>query len=115
MQVSRDDGHVLCFDTRAGAGSPPLFTLAAHDEAATGVVWSPANSNLMFTSSVDKMVSFHAAMTVYLPASLLLHHPEFCSGIIFSRFSFIAESLLMTVFKQRVKRGSISDFMGVDS
>ena len=56
VQVSRDDGHVLCFDTRTGASSPPLFTLAAHPEAATGVVWSPALQDVLFTSSVDKTV-----------------------------------------------------------
>lgn len=66
MQVSRDDGHVMCLDTRGGANAPPLFTLAAHDEAATSVLWSPASKDLMFTSSVDKTVRSWTTCT-YLP------------------------------------------------
>lgn len=65
VQVARDDGHVMCFDTRGGANAPPLFTLAAHDEAATGVVWSPATPDVLFTSSVDKLVRDRSSCFIY--------------------------------------------------
>jgi periodic tryptophan protein 1 len=77
--VSRDDGHVVCFDTRGGAGSDPLFTLAAHNDAATGVTFSPSVPHTLFTCSVDKTVK---VWSVADAAPRLLHSQDVAVGAV---------------------------------
>ena len=52
--VSDESGTVTCFDTRNGAGSAPIFSLAAHDKAATSMSLCPGASSLLLTGSTDK-------------------------------------------------------------
>ena len=67
--VSCEDGLVAAFDARAGAGSPPLFRLSAHDAPACALSFNPAVPGLLATASTDGKVlvapclpySFHAA------------------------------------------------------
>mmetsp|Transcript_16029 Transcript_16029/g.27629 ORF Transcript_16029/g.27629 Transcript_16029/m.27629 type:complete len:536 (+) Transcript_16029:68-1675(+) len=55
LVVSTDDGLVTCHDARM-MGSPPCFTLQAHDKATTSVSFSPAVRDLFATSSIDKTI-----------------------------------------------------------
>ncbi|CAL8460646.1 g176 [Coccomyxa elongata] len=54
--VSSEDGLVCGYDARAGAGSEPLFRLAAHDTATCALSFNPAAPNLLATASTDNMV-----------------------------------------------------------
>ena len=54
--VSAESGEVSCFDTRNGAASAPVFTLAAHNKPTTSVAFNPTVPHLLVTGSIDKMV-----------------------------------------------------------
>ncbi|EIE25396.1 WD40 repeat-like protein [Coccomyxa subellipsoidea C-169] len=54
--VSSEDGLVSAYDARGGAGSEPLFRLAAHDAATCALSFNPAAPNLLATASTDNMV-----------------------------------------------------------
>lgn len=54
--VSSEDGLVSAYDARAGAGSEPLFRLAAHDKATCALSFNQAAPNLLATASTDNMV-----------------------------------------------------------
>jgi len=51
--VSSEDGHVVCFDVRAGGRA---WTLSAHDKAATSLAVSPRDPSVFATCSTDKTV-----------------------------------------------------------
>lgn len=52
--VSTEDGLVRCWDSRAGGGSSPLFTLAAHRKATCTLAMSAHAPGLLATGSTDK-------------------------------------------------------------
>ncbi|KIY96146.1 hypothetical protein MNEG_11815 [Monoraphidium neglectum] len=52
--VSSEDGVVAAYDARGGAGSKPLFRLAAHDKPACALSFCPAAPGLLATASTDK-------------------------------------------------------------
>lgn len=54
--VAAEDGAVACYDARQGAGSAPLFTLAAHNKATAALSFCPAVPGLLATASTDKKV-----------------------------------------------------------
>ncbi|WIA09103.1 hypothetical protein OEZ85_008515 [Tetradesmus obliquus] len=54
--VSSEDGIVAAFDARGGAGSSPLFRLAAHDKPTCALSFCPAAPGLLATASTDKVV-----------------------------------------------------------
>ncbi|KAF6266629.1 WD40 repeat-like protein [Scenedesmus sp. NREL 46B-D3] len=54
--VSSEDGIVAAFDARTGAGSKPLFRLAAHDKPTCALSFCAAAPGLLATASTDKMV-----------------------------------------------------------
>eukprot|EP00803_Ostreobium_quekettii_P008173 evm.model.scf_412.4 EVM.evm.TU.scf_412.4 scf_412:25741-26474(+) len=47
---------VVALDARGGAGSSPLYRLAAHEKPTTCLGFCPAVPNLLMTASVDKQV-----------------------------------------------------------
>ncbi|KAH3759093.1 G-protein beta WD-40 repeat [Pelomyxa schiedti] len=60
LLASQENGNVLCFDALKGASTtstpaPPLWTLAAHSKATTGVTVCSA-ARMFATSSLDKYV-----------------------------------------------------------
>lgn len=56
LLVSNESGDVLCLDTRGGSGSPPVFTLSAHEKATTALSLCPGAPSLLVTCSTDKML-----------------------------------------------------------
>jgi periodic tryptophan protein 1 len=54
--VSLENGEVIIFDARSGAGSPSLLRLAAHNKSTTAVAFNPQVSGLLLTGSTDKRV-----------------------------------------------------------
>jgi periodic tryptophan protein 1 len=52
LLVSSEDGHVDCFDARADGR---LWTLSAHDTAATGLSCNPGCAGMFATCSTDKV------------------------------------------------------------
>lgn len=55
--VSAENGSVACFDARAGGGSAPRWTLAAHHRPASGLAFAGAGApGLLATGSTDKKV-----------------------------------------------------------
>eukprot|EP00947_MAST-08B_sp_MAST-8B-sp1_P004499 g4499.t1 len=54
LAFSTEDGTVTCYDVRNTA--EPLFTLKAHDKAASALAFSPLVEDLMVTASTDKTV-----------------------------------------------------------
>lgn len=54
--VSSESGEVACFDTRQGANSAPVFTLAAHNKPTTSIAYNPVAPHLLVTASIDKTV-----------------------------------------------------------
>jgi periodic tryptophan protein 1 len=54
--VSAESGDVVCFDTRRGAGGDAVWTLAAHDKAASSIAFNPLVPDLLVTGSIDKTV-----------------------------------------------------------
>ena len=64
--VASEDGVVACFDARSGAGTPPLFRLAAHDKPTCSLSFCPAAPNLLATASADKLVSTFISLLLSL-------------------------------------------------
>ena len=59
--VAAENGEVLMYDARGGAGSAPTARLAAHERAATSLSYSPAVRGLFLTASTDKKVKLWGA------------------------------------------------------
>jgi periodic tryptophan protein 1 len=59
--ASCEDGRVAAFDARAGAGSPPLFRLSAHDAPTCALSFNPAVPGLLATASTDGKVRHTSA------------------------------------------------------
>lgn len=68
--VSSEDGAVVCLDARRGAGSPPLFTLTAHDKAASALSFCPGLPGLLLTASTDKRVKLWSISVEGKPSKL---------------------------------------------
>mmetsp|Transcript_27260 Transcript_27260/g.73661 ORF Transcript_27260/g.73661 Transcript_27260/m.73661 type:complete len:555 (+) Transcript_27260:84-1748(+) len=52
--VSCEDGLVAVYDARKGAGSAPVFRLAAHDKPTCAMSFCPAAPGLLATAATDK-------------------------------------------------------------
>ncbi|KAF5839713.1 WD40-repeat-containing domain protein [Dunaliella salina] len=52
--ISSEDGLVAVYDARKGAGSAPVFRLAAHDKPTCAMSFCPAAPGLLATAATDK-------------------------------------------------------------
>ncbi|KAI9080904.1 hypothetical protein K1719_037065 [Acacia pycnantha] len=83
--VSLEDGTIKGFDVRAAQSSstsepPSVFTLHAHDKAATSICYNPSAANLLATASMDKSVKLWDLSNQ--PSCVASHNPKV--GAIFS-------------------------------
>eukprot|EP01105_Mastigella_eilhardi_P006396 TRINITY_DN17994_c0_g1_i1.p1 TRINITY_DN17994_c0_g1~~TRINITY_DN17994_c0_g1_i1.p1 ORF type:complete len:536 (-),score=178.47 TRINITY_DN17994_c0_g1_i1:508-2115(-) len=62
--ISLEDGHVRCLDALAGGGAgSSVWTLAAHDKAATSVAVSTGVRGLIATTSLDRTFKLWSTIT----------------------------------------------------
>lgn len=80
--VAAENGEVLFYDARGGAGSAPTVRLAAHERAATSLNYSPAVPGLFLTASTDKKVKLWGAGDGGAPT--LLGSEDLKVGAVFS-------------------------------
>ncbi len=72
------------YDARAGAGSEPLFRLAAHDTATCALSFNPAAPNLLATASTDNMVRCKVKYCAALYACKM-GNKSICCGLVDGR------------------------------
>ena len=92
--VSAENGEVLFYDARGGAGSAPLLRLAAHSKAASALAFSPGVKGLMLTASTDKKTKIWGVDAAAGAAPELLASQDLKIGAIFSA-SFCREMPLV--------------------
>ena len=82
--VSAENGEVLFFDARGGAGSAPLLRLAAHSKATSTLSFSPGVRGLMLTASTDKKVKVWGVDAAAGEAPELLASADLKVGAVFA-------------------------------
>lgn len=82
--VSTEDGEVLFFDARQGAGSSSLLTLKAHNKAASSLSYSPGVKNLLLTGSADKKTKIWSVDPGSGGAPILLAEEDLKVGAVFA-------------------------------
>lgn len=80
--VSLENGEVVSFDARLGAGSAPTMQMAAHEKAVTTISFCPDIKGLMLTASTDKKIKLWGLEDKYKP--LLLAQEDLKVGAVFS-------------------------------
>lgn len=92
--VSAENGEVLFYDARGGAGSAPLLRLAAHSKAASALSFSPGVKGLMLTASTDKKIKVWGVNAASGAAPELLASQDLKVGAVFGA-SFCREAPLV--------------------
>jgi periodic tryptophan protein 1 len=82
--VSAENGEVLFYDARGGAGSKPLMQLAAHSKATSALAFNPAVKGMILTASTDKKIKLWGLDVGSGTAPELLASEDLKVGAIFS-------------------------------
>ncbi|KAL4532568.1 hypothetical protein Ndes2437B_g02965 [Nannochloris sp. 'desiccata'] len=82
--VSSENGEVLFYDARGGAGSKPMMQLAAHSKATSALSFNPAVKGMILTASTDKKIKLWGLDIGSGTAPELLASEDLKIGAIFS-------------------------------